>query len=145
MLHVAPGIRSVDGPKHSLWRPPARSPPVPGGASSQLGPVGPRGRVALITAARARLAPGQGTIVDLGEFDLQELRALVGRSRFIGGDTGPLHIAAATETPIGYLRPTLAARSGWRAGSFVTFPWNQRTSPAGRAISGSARRGISAA
>ena len=78
----------------------------------------------IAAAARARLAPGQGTIVDLGEFDLRELRALVGRSRlFVGGDTGPLHIAAATETPIvGIYGPTLAARSApWRAGSLATF------------------------
>jgi ADP-heptose:LPS heptosyltransferase len=62
-------------------------------------------------------------IIDLGEFDLDELRALIGRSRlFLGGDTGPLHIAAATDTPvIGLYGPTLAARSApWRPASVPT-------------------------
>ena len=70
--------------------------------------------------ARGRLGAAAGRIVDLGEFDLQELRALIGRSRlFVGGDTGPLHIAACTGTPIvGIYGPTLAARSA---------PWRPRT------------------
>jgi lipopolysaccharide heptosyltransferase II len=81
------------------------------------------GRIA--TTARARLGPLSNRIVDLGEFDLQELRALVGLSRlFVGGDTGPLHIAASTPTPIvGIYGPTLAARSA---------PWR---TPAARTIS----------
>jgi predicted lipopolysaccharide heptosyltransferase III len=71
----------------------------------------------IATAARDRLGAERDRIVDLGEFDLQELRALVGLSRlFVGGDTGPLHIAATTRTPIvGIYGPTLAARSApWR-------------------------------
>jgi ADP-heptose:LPS heptosyltransferase len=55
--------------------------------------------------------------VEFGEFGLAELRALVGRSRlFIGGDTGPLHIAATTATPVvGLYGPTLPERSApWR-------------------------------
>jgi lipopolysaccharide heptosyltransferase II len=58
-----------------------------------------------------------GRVVDYGDFDLAELRALVSRSRlFIGGDTGPLHIAATTATPVVALfGPTLPARSApWR-------------------------------
>ncbi len=80
------------------------------------------GRIA--AAAQARLAPGGGRIVDLGEFDLQELRALIERSRvFVGGDTGPLHMAAATRTPIvGIYGPTLPARSApWRSRAIPTF------------------------
>jgi ADP-heptose:LPS heptosyltransferase len=68
-------------------------------------------------AARRELGPASGRILDFGEFDLAELRALVVRSRlFVGGDTGPLHIAATTRTPIvGIFGPTLAARSApWR-------------------------------
>lgn len=63
--------------------------------------------------AAARLGPLGNRVVQLGEFDLQELRALIGLSRlFVGGDTGPLHIAAATSTPIvGIYGPTLAERS----------------------------------
>jgi len=70
-------------------------------------------------AAEARTALGSAAtrVVDFGEFDLAELRALVSRSRlFIGGDTGPLHVAATTRTPIvGLYGPTLAERSApWR-------------------------------
>ena len=68
--------------------------------------------------ARARLGPGRAErIIDFGDFDLEELRALITRSQlFIGGDTGPLHIAATTHTPIvGIYGPTLPARSApWR-------------------------------
>ena len=66
---------------------------------------------------RQALGPDAGRIVDFGEFDLAELRALIGRSRlFVGGDTGPLHIAATTGAPVvGLYGPTLPARSApWR-------------------------------
>jgi ADP-heptose:LPS heptosyltransferase len=56
-------------------------------------------------------------VPELGEFDLEDLRALLGRaSMYIGGDSGPLHIAATTRTPIVALfGPTLAERSmPWR-------------------------------
>ena len=70
-------------------------------------------------ASRARhlLGTAANRVVDFGEFDLAELRALVERSRlFIGGDTGPLHVAATTATPIvGIYGPTEPARSApWR-------------------------------
>lgn len=66
---------------------------------------------------RRALGGAADRIVDFGEFGLPELRALISRSRlFIGGDTGPLHIAATTATPIvGLYGPTLPARSApWR-------------------------------
>jgi len=66
---------------------------------------------------RAALGSAADRIVDCGELALAELRALIARSRlFIGGDTGPLHIAATTATPIvGLYGPTLPARSApWR-------------------------------
>jgi ADP-heptose:LPS heptosyltransferase len=68
-------------------------------------------------AARIALGSDATRIVAAGEFNLAELRALIARSRlFVGGDTGPLHIAATTATPIvGLYGPTLAARSApWR-------------------------------
>jgi ADP-heptose:LPS heptosyltransferase len=68
-------------------------------------------------AARAELGPSAGRVVDFGEFGILELRALVARSRlFVGGDTGPLHVAATTATPIvGIYGPTEPARSApWR-------------------------------
>ena len=79
------------------------------------------GRIA--AAARARLGTDAGRVLDLGEFGLAELRALVERSRlFVGGDTGPLHVAATTATPIvGIYGPTLSQRSApWRSPSART-------------------------
>jgi lipopolysaccharide heptosyltransferase II len=73
------------------------------------------GRIA--DTARQMLGSAADRVVDFGEFDLPELRALIARSRlFVGGDTGPLHIAATTATPIvGIYGPTESARSGpWR-------------------------------
>ena len=71
-----------------------------------------------ITAAASNaLGSEADRIVKFGEFDLAEFRALIGRSRlFVGGDTGPLHIAATTRTPVvGLYGPTLPARSApWR-------------------------------
>ncbi len=87
---------------------------------------GPSDRAAaerIASAARARLGGAASRVLDLGELDLQELRAIIGRSRlFIGGDTGPLHIAAATSTPVvGIFGPTLAARSApWRTNEAIT-------------------------
>ena len=77
----------------------------------------------IAAATRVRLGAAAHRIIDLGEFDLQELRALIGRSRlFVGGDTGPLHMAAATDTPVvGLYGPTLAARSApWRPAAIPT-------------------------
>ena len=71
----------------------------------------------IAAAARQVLGPAANRIVDFGEFDLAQLRALVARScLFVGGDTGPLHIAATTATPIvGIYGPTESARSApWR-------------------------------
>jgi ADP-heptose:LPS heptosyltransferase len=75
-----------------------------------------------------------------GDFSLGELRALTARAAvYIGGDTGPLHIAATTSTPIvALLGPTLPERSmPWRdprwfaesvdAGALPCRPCHQRT------------------
>jgi lipopolysaccharide heptosyltransferase II len=96
---------------------------------------GPSDRLAAVriaSAVRVRLGEAAGRIIDLGEFDLQELRALIARSRlFVGGDTGPLHIAATTVTPvIGIYGPTLAARSApWRAATAATISLEQAGLP----------------
>ena len=70
-------------------------------------------------AQQARLLAGGAAagIVRTGEFDLAELAALVGRAAlYIGGDSGPLHVAATTRTPVVALfGPTLPERSmPWR-------------------------------
>jgi lipopolysaccharide heptosyltransferase II len=72
----------------------------------------------VIARGRAALGPtGHDRVVSCGELSLDELRALLDRaSLYIGGDSGPLHIAAATAVPIvGLYGPTLPARSApWR-------------------------------
>jgi predicted lipopolysaccharide heptosyltransferase III len=72
----------------------------------------------VVSAARSALSPDAGgRIVSSGEFTLTELRALFDRTAvFIGGDSGPLHIAATTTVPIvGLYGPTTPARSApWR-------------------------------
>lgn len=80
------------------------------------------------------------TVVSHGQFDVAELRALAARAAvYIGGDSGPLHIAATTRTPVVALfGPTLAERSmPWRdprwfaeavdAGPLPCRPCRQRT------------------
>lgn len=68
-------------------------------------------------AAQQVAGDAASRILRCGEFDLRELRALVGRAAlYIGGDSGPLHIASTTRTPIVALfGPTLPERSlPWR-------------------------------
>jgi lipopolysaccharide heptosyltransferase II len=77
-------------------------------------------------AARARLGEGGApAVVDFPDLDLAELRAVVARAAlFVGGDSGPLHVASATATPIvGVFGPTLPERSApWRDPALVTEP-----------------------
>jgi heptosyltransferase-3 len=78
----------------------------------------------VIGAARERLpAEMRGRILSIGELSLAELRALLDRAvLFVGGDSGPLHIAATTDVPIvGIYGPTLPVRSApWRDPRLVT-------------------------
>ena len=72
----------------------------------------------VIADAQGRLGASRaGQLVSCGEFSIAELRALVDRAAlYIGGDSGPLHIAATSAVPIvGLYGPTLPARSApWR-------------------------------
>ena len=71
---------------------------------------------AIVDVARTRLGAAAAAVAH-GQFGVAELRALAGRAAvYIGGDSGPLHIAATTRTPIVALfGPTLAERSmPWR-------------------------------
>ena len=75
---------------------------------------------AIAGAARERLGSAGHAIVS-GEFDPAEIRALAARAAvYIGGDSGPLHIAATTGTPIvQLLGPTLPERSmPWRSPAY---------------------------
>lgn len=77
----------------------------------------------VIGEARARLDAAAGRVLSCGEFSLAELRALFERAvLYIGGDSGPLHVAATTGVPIvGLYGPTLPARSApWRDPRFAT-------------------------
>ncbi len=75
-------------------------------------------------AARKRIGGDGRAILDIaGDFNLRELRALVERvALFVGGDSGPLHVAGTTDVPIVALfGPTLPERSGpWRDPELVT-------------------------
>ena len=73
----------------------------------------------VIANARDRLqSPDRARVLDCGDFSLSELRALVDRAAlYIGGDSGPMHIAATSHVPmISLYGPTLPARSApWRS------------------------------
>jgi ADP-heptose:LPS heptosyltransferase len=69
------------------------------------------------------LAPdiARDRVLDCGDFSLVELRALLERSAlYIGGDSGPLHLAATTGVPIvAIFGPTPSERSApWRGAAF---------------------------
>ena len=77
----------------------------------------------IIDGARARMGEHADQVLSCGEFSLTELRALLDRAAlYIGGDSGPLHVAATTRVPIvGLYGPTLPIRSApWRADTCVT-------------------------
>jgi ADP-heptose:LPS heptosyltransferase len=78
----------------------------------------------VIHNARQRLPSGKReNVLSIGECSLAELRALFDRAAlFIGGDSGPLHIAATSAIPIvGLYGPTLPVRSApWRSPMLTT-------------------------
>jgi ADP-heptose:LPS heptosyltransferase len=81
------------------------------------GPSDPDGGRRVAEAARARLGDRAGALLEPSPFELSELRPLIARAAlYIGADSGPLHVAATTDTPIvELLGPTLAERSHpWR-------------------------------
>jgi ADP-heptose:LPS heptosyltransferase len=82
------------------------------------GPSERQAAAGIINEARARLPAGERhRVLDCGDFSLPELRALLDRSAvYIGGDSGPLHIAATTAIPIvAIFGPTPSERSApWR-------------------------------
>ena len=80
--------------------------------------------VGIINDARGQLPPGERhRVLDCGDFSLSELRALLERSAvYIGGDSGPLHIAATTRVPIvAIFGPTPSERSApWRDSALLS-------------------------
>jgi lipopolysaccharide heptosyltransferase II len=73
--------------------------------------------------ARRRAGDAAARIVRCGELDLAELHALATRAAlYIGGDSGPMHVASTTSVPIvALLGPTLPERS---------MPWRDPIRPA---------------
>jgi predicted lipopolysaccharide heptosyltransferase III len=76
----------------------------------------------VVAAARQLSADAAARIVDAEGLSLAELRALMDRAAlFVGGDSGPLHVASTSNVPIvGLYGPTLPIRSA---------PWRPRTIP----------------
>lgn len=72
----------------------------------------------VIATAREELRPDRRDgVLECGEFSLAELRALLERAAlYIGGDSGPMHIAATSRVPmVSLYGPTLPVRSRpWR-------------------------------
>ena len=71
----------------------------------------------VVRLVRERRPAAPQAVRTCGDMSLDELHALIGRARlYIGGDSGPLHVAATTRTPIvGLYGPTLPVRSApWR-------------------------------
>ncbi len=71
----------------------------------------------VVRAVRERRPDAAERVRTCGDMSLDELHALIGRaSLYIGGDSGPLHVASTTATPIvGLYGPTLPVRSApWR-------------------------------
>jgi ADP-heptose:LPS heptosyltransferase len=81
------------------------------------GPSDDRAAAWVADQARQRAGDAGPAIVRCGEFDLAELRALLDRAvLYLGGDSGPLHVAATSRAPIVALfGPTMPERSmPWR-------------------------------
>ncbi len=71
----------------------------------------------VVRMVRTRRPDAPEAVRTCGDMSLDELRALIVRARlYIGGDSGPLHVASTTATPIvGLYGPTLPVRSApWR-------------------------------
>jgi len=78
----------------------------------------------VIAGARTELGDAAGDrVLACGEFSLAELRALVDvAALYIGGDSGPMHVAATSAVPmVSLYGPTLPARSQ---------PWRNPETPA---------------
>jgi lipopolysaccharide heptosyltransferase II len=88
--------------------------------------AGPSDRQAaqrVLAGARSRAGSSSGRIISGEALTLSELRAILERAAvFVGGDSGPLHIASTSDVPVvGLYGPTLPARSApWRPAHLPT-------------------------
>jgi lipopolysaccharide heptosyltransferase II len=96
------------------------------------GPSDHEAAARVVDAARQHAPLAAPRIVDAEGLSLPELRALFDRTAlFIGGDSGPLHVAATSRAPIvGLYGPTLPERSApWRPASVATASVDAGTLP----------------
>ncbi|MEZ5317309.1 MAG: glycosyltransferase family 9 protein [Vicinamibacterales bacterium] len=107
-----------------------------GGADRRVlvtsGPSDHAAAARVVEAARRQSGNGASRIVDAEGCSLVELRALLDRAAvFVGGDSGPLHIAATTDVPVvGLYGPTLPERSApWRPSRVPTVSIDAGTLP----------------
>ncbi len=86
------------------------------------GPSDREAAARVIADARTRTGTAGARVLDGEGWSLEELRAVMDRAAlFVGGDSGPIHIAATSDVPVvGLYGPTLPARSA---------PWRPRTLP----------------
>jgi len=86
------------------------------------GPSDREAAARVLTEARRQAGAKSPRILDGEGWSLAELRALMERAAlFVGGDSGPLHVAATSDVPVvGLYGPTLAERSA---------PWRRREVP----------------
>ncbi len=124
------------------------------------GPSDAAAASSIAAQARSQLSGKEReAVVQCGEFNLAELRALIGRAAlYIGGDSGPLHVAGTTGVPVvGLYGPTLPVRSQpYRSASLVNAaaevdglpcrPCNQRRCEPGdfRCLSGISAESVAA-
>lgn len=87
----------------------------------------------VVALARQSLAPGSSSqVIACADLSLPELRALLDDAvLYIGGDSGPMHIAATSRVPmVSLYGPTLPARSApWRARSLPALAVEQHGLP----------------
>jgi predicted lipopolysaccharide heptosyltransferase III len=86
----------------------------------------------VLAETRRRVGAAADRIVDGEGLTLSELRALMDRAAlFVGGDSGPLHMAATSDVPVvGLYGPTLTERSApWRPRSIPTISIDGGTLP----------------
>jgi heptosyltransferase-2 len=77
----------------------------------------------ILEEARRRAGAADHRILDGEGWSLSELRAVMDRAAlFVGGDSGPLHVASTSDVPIvGLYGPTLPERSApWRPDTLAT-------------------------
>ena len=87
------------------------------------GPSDHEAAARVVARARDRAGDAGARVVDAEGLTLEELRALMDRAAvYVGGDSGPLHVAATSDVPVvGLYGPTLAVRSApWRPASTPT-------------------------